>query len=103
LSLLLIPVLFLWLYWNRTQAAIRKAASQLSDTHGSVSLDANGISASSSTGATSFVPWREYSGWKEGKDVFTLTTGKSFRALTKRGLSETELEQLRSLLRTQIS
>jgi hypothetical protein len=102
LGLLLIPLFFLWFYWNRTQAAVRNGASRLSDTQGSASFDAKGISASTSTGATSFVPWSEYTGWKEGKDVFTLTTGKSFRALTKRGLSETELEQLRSLFRTQI-
>lgn len=103
LGLLLIPIFFLWLYWNRTQAAVRKAATQMSDSQGSATIDANGTSASTSAGATSFMPWREYSGWKEGKDVFTLTTGESFRTLTKRGLSETELEQLRSLFRTQIS
>jgi hypothetical protein len=82
---------------------VRKAASQLSDTTGSASIDAKGISTNSSTGAKSFVPWSEYSGWKEGKDVFTLTKGKSFRVLTKRGLGEAELEQLRSIFRTQIS
>jgi hypothetical protein len=103
LGLLLIPVFFLWLYWYRTQGSVRKAASQLSDTQGSASIDGKGISAAASTGATSFVPWSEYSGWKEGKDVFTLTTGKSFRVFTKRGLSDAELEQLRSIFRTQIS
>jgi hypothetical protein len=102
-GLLLIPVFFLWLYWYRTQGNVRKAASQLSDTKGYASVVGKGISATSSTGATSFVHWSEYSGWKEGADVFTLTTGKTFRVFTKRGLGEGELEQLRSIVRTQIS
>jgi hypothetical protein len=53
--------------------------------------------------STTFVPWSEFSGWKEGEGVFTLTIGKHFRVLTKCGLSEPEVEQLRSLLRSQIS
>jgi len=103
LGLLLIPVFLIWLYWYQTQGNLRRAASQLSDTKGSASIDGKGISSASSSGATSFVPWSEYSGWKEGRDVFTLTTEKSFRVLTKRNLSEAELEQLRSIFRTQIS
>ncbi len=102
-GLVLIPVFFLWLYWFRTQGAVRKAASELSDTQGTASIDGKGISAYSSTGATSFVPWSQYSGWKEGQDVFTLTTGKTFRVLAKRGLSEGEIEQLRSTFHAQIS
>ncbi|HYK37191.1 YcxB family protein [Alloacidobacterium sp.] len=103
LGLLLIPAFLLWLYWFRTQGAVRKAALELSDTKGSASIDGKGISASFSTGATSFMPWSEYSGWKEGEEVFTLTKGKSFRVFTKRGLDEAELEQLRGIFRTQIS
>jgi hypothetical protein len=48
------------------------------------------------------VPWSAFSGWKEGKDVFTLTKGKSFNVVTKRGLNEAEVDQLRSLFRSQI-
>jgi hypothetical protein len=103
LGLLLIPVFLIWLYWYRTQGNVRKAASQLSDSKGSASIDGKGITSASSSGATSFVPWSEYRGWKEGNDVFTLTTEKSFRVFTKRGLNESELEQLRSIFRTQIS
>jgi YcxB-like protein len=103
LGLLLIPLALLWLYWYRSNAAIRTAATQMSDTQGSATIDPNGISASSSTGATSFIPWREYGGWKEGTDVFTLTTEKSFRVFSKRGLNDIDLEQLRSLFRSYIS
>ena len=102
-GLLLIPVFFLWLYWFRTQKAIRDAASQLSDTNGSASVDGKGLSTSSSKGATSFSPWSEFSGWKEGKEVFTLNQGTTFRVFPKRGLTEPEMEQLRSVFRTQIS
>ena len=69
---------------------------------GSASLDANGISSTNSAGAPSFVPWSAFSGWKEGKDVFTLTKGKSFNVVTKRGLNDADVEQLRSLFRSQI-
>jgi hypothetical protein len=103
LGFTLIPLFFLWFSWNRTSTAVREAATQLSDSQGSATVDANGISAKTSTGATSFVPWRDYIAWKEGVDVFTLATGKSYRILSKRGLSEADLEQLRSLFRTQIS
>jgi hypothetical protein len=101
-ALLLIPVLLIWFYWYRKQSAVRRAASKPSNTPGSASVDANGISSTTSTGAPSFVPWSEYSGWKEGKGVFTLTKEKSFHVLTKRGLNEAEVEQLRSLFRSQI-
>jgi len=102
LALLLIPIFFLWFYWYRTQRNLRTAASQLSDSQGYASVDGRGISATSSTGATSFVPWSAYSGWNEGADVFTLKTEKSFRVFSKRGLGEAELEQLRSIFRSQI-
>jgi hypothetical protein len=102
LALLLLPILLIWLRWSRAQTALRKALSTTNDVQGSASIDANGISTSSASGATSFVPWRDFSGWKEAKDVFTLTKAKSFQVLTKRGLSEAELGELRSLLRTQI-
>jgi len=102
-GLLLIPAFLLWLYWYRTQGAVRKGALDLSDTQGTATMDASGISARASSGATSFIPWGEYSGWDEGVNVFTLTKGKSFRVLSKRGLSNAELEQMRSLFRSQIS
>ncbi len=101
-ALLLIPVLLICFYWYRKHSAVRRAVSKPSNTPGSASVDANGITTTTSTGATSFVPWGEYRGWKEGKDVFTLTKGKSFHVLTKRGLNEAEVEQLRSLFRSQI-
>jgi hypothetical protein len=101
-ALLLIPVLLIWFYWHRKQSAVRSAVSRPSNTPGSASVDANGISYTNSTGAPSFVPWSEYSGWKEGKDVFTLTKTKSFHVLAKRGLNEADVEQLRSLFRSQI-
>jgi YcxB-like protein len=101
-ALLLIPVLLIWFYWYRKHSDVRRAVSKPSNTPGSASVDANGISSTTSTGAPSFVPWSEYSGWKEGKDVFTLTKGKSFNVVTKRGLNEADVEQLRSLFRSQI-
>jgi hypothetical protein len=100
--LLLIPVSLICLYWYRKHSAVRRAVSKPGNTPGSASVDANGISSTNSAGAPSFVPWSAFSGWKEGKDVFTLTKGKSFNVVTKRGLSEAEVEQLRSLFRSQI-
>ncbi len=101
-ALLLIPVLLIWFYWYRKHSAVRRAVARPTNTPGSASVDANGISYTTSTGAPSFVPWSEYSGWKEGKDVFTLTKVRSFHILSKRGLNEADVEQLRSLFRNQI-
>jgi hypothetical protein len=100
--LLLIPVLLIGFYWYRKQSAVQRAVSKPSNMPGTATLDAKGISSTTSAGAPSFVAWSEYSGWKEGKDVFTLTKGKSFQVVTKRGLNEAEVEQLRSLFRSQI-
>jgi hypothetical protein len=101
-ALLLIPVLLICLYFYRKQSAVQRAVSKPDNTPGFATVDANGISYTSSTGAPSSVSWSVYSGWKEGKDVFTLTKGKSFNVLTKRGLNEAEVEQLRSIFRSQI-
>ncbi len=101
-ALLLVPALLFWFYWYRKHSAVRRAVTRPSNTPGSATVDANGISYTNSTGAPSFVPWSEYSGWKEGKDVFTLTKAKSCHVLPKRGLNEAEAEQLRSLFRSQI-
>lgn len=100
--LLLVPVLLIGFYWYRKHSGVRRAVSKPSNTPGTASVDASGISSTTSTGAPSFVPWSEYSGWKEGKEVFTLTKAKSFHVLPKRGLNEAEAEQLRSLFRSQI-
>jgi hypothetical protein len=101
-ALLSIPVLLIGFYWYRKHSAVRRAVSKPSNAPGAASVDANGISYTGSTGVPNFVPWSEYSGWKEGKDVFTLTKAKSFHILPKRGLSEAEAEQLRSLFRSRI-
>jgi YcxB-like protein len=100
--LLLIPVSLIWFFGYRKHSALRRAVSSPSNKPGSASIDANGINSTNSAGAPSFVPWSAYSGWKEGKDVFTLTKGESFNVVTKRGLNEAEAEQLRSLFRSQI-
>lgn len=102
LVLLMIPVTFICLYWYSERSAVRRAVSRPSNTPGTASIDTTGISIGTSTGAPKFVPWSEFSGWKEGKDVFTLTKGKSFDVLTKRGLNESDIDQLRSLFRSQI-
>jgi hypothetical protein len=105
LGLILLLGFFLWFDWYWSREAVRRAASsQPGHRKGSASFDEKGISASYVTGATAFVPWREFSGWKEGEGVFTITLPSgTFRVFSKRGLSEPELEQLRSLLRSQIS
>jgi len=101
-ALLLIPVSLICFFWYRRHSAVRRAVSKPSNTPGSASIDANGITSTNSAGAPSFVPWSAFSGWKEGKDVFTQTKGKSFNVVTKRGLNEAEVDQLRSLFRSQI-
>jgi hypothetical protein len=101
--ILLIPIAFLGFSYGRQQNYIEKTARSLSDPGGIATLESDGIHSKSSSGATSFTPWSVFLGWKEGLNVFTLDTDNNFRVLPKRGLSDPELAQARSLFESQIS
>jgi hypothetical protein len=103
IMILLIPIAFLGFGWARTQRAIERGAQEISDLGGTASLDDDGLHATASSGATSFTPWSIYTGWKEGTEVFTLERAKNFTVLSKRELSEAELDQARLLFEKNIS
>jgi hypothetical protein len=101
--LVLIPVFFLWLSWYRTQKSIEKGAEQISDIKASARLEADGIHSTRSSGATSYVPWGDFSSWKEGPDVFTVSKGTTFMLFSKRGLGDAGEQEVRSLLSANVS
>ena len=90
--------LFLW----RLTASIKKAAAKINTACNKLTLDAQGISTVSGTGATSFTPWSHYSRWKEGSLVFTIGDAKEFRTFPKSTMSDTQISEVRGMLQTQI-
>ncbi len=103
LILALGPISLLWLSWFRTSRAMEKSARMLCDLEATVFLDAAGIHVTTASGATSLWPWSDFSAWKEGPEVFSLTTGKTFRIFSKRGLGAEGEEAVRSLFRSHVS
>lgn len=90
---------FIWLSWFRWNAALDKAASAISAKSATVSLNADGIRATSANGGSSFVPWSSFSAWKEGKNIFLLS-GENAAVLP---IDDGNRDSIRSLLMSRIS
>jgi hypothetical protein len=90
---------FIWFSWNRWNANLTKSAGSLNRNAGTVSLDSDGIRSMFANGASSFVPWSSFSGWKEGESVFLLT-GDSSALLP---IDDGNREAIRSMLTSKIS
>lgn len=88
--------------WYRVQRQIAQTARKLGSADGVLALQEDGVRESAPGGALSFIPWSEYTSWKEGPSVFTLTSSKGFRCLPKSGLSDAEVAQLRNYLQSKI-
>ena len=58
----------------------------------------DGVSVTERAGSSLFIPWREFSSFREGKRVFLLNRAKAggLRIVPKEGLSAHEIDQLRS-------
>jgi len=65
-------------------------------------IDANGIGTANAQGATSFAPWSQFRGWREGGLVFTVSDAKTFRTIPKSALSEMQVAEVHGILQTQI-
>lgn len=69
-----------------------------------ISLANDGVKMNGPNGATGFLPWRNFKGWREGQRVVFIdkTEENSSVLLPVAQCSEIEREQLRQLLRSQI-
>ena len=67
-----------------------------------LTFDADGLHTVEKTGATSFVPWSSYSGFREGKAVILLCDAgpaKNYWIIPKKTVPESGVEQMRSAIR----
>ena len=103
LFIILIPIALFAFSWFRTQKIVEKNARAMSELQATASLDSIGVHVTTASGATSFSPWSDFSGWKEGPGVFTLSRGKTVRVFPKRGLGAGGEEEVRSLLQSNVS
>jgi hypothetical protein len=95
-------VLFFAIYLLRLNRTITKSAKKLSDSCGSLTIDSQGLTAETTNGSRSFIPWSAVSRWREGNLVFTIGDAKTFRTVPKGSLGEMQSGELRSLLLSQI-
>jgi hypothetical protein len=97
-----LAALFLGLFLWRLHRSVTKAAKALNESCVSLTIDSQGVTAESTNGSKSFTPWSAIHRWREGKSVFTLGDGKTFRTVPKSALDEMQSGELRSLLLSQI-
>jgi hypothetical protein len=67
-----------------------------------MSIDGNGIGTANALGMTTFAPWSQFHGWREGRLVFTVGDAKAFRTIPKSALSEMQVSEVRGILQAQI-
>jgi hypothetical protein len=89
-------------YWWRVSRKFKKMALNLNASCDRMAVDAKGITTSTYNGSTTFSPWSQYKRWNEGKQMFTVTDGKAFRAIPKSGMNEMQIGEVRGILQTQI-
>jgi hypothetical protein len=69
-----------------------------------INLANDGVKLDGPNGATSFLPWRNFKGWREGQRVLLVdqVDGNRFVILPVAQLSEIERQQARGILQSQI-
>ena len=81
----------------------RKAAEELAAINPqNLTFEADGLHTLEKTGASSFVPWSTYRGFREGESVillFDAGSAKNCRIIPKKTVPESGVEELRSAIR----
>jgi hypothetical protein len=97
--------LFLWATY-RTKRAWARQLRQLNATlPDQVSITNDGVKLDGPNGATGFLPWRNFKGWREGRRVVLVDQSEGNRAvmLPVAELSEIEREPIRQFLQSHIA
>jgi hypothetical protein len=92
---------FGWTY----RRELRKEHDDLADLNPlKVRFAADGLHTSEKSGARNFVPWSTFDGFLEGRTVFMLRNHESghYRAIPKTTVPPTDLEQVRSAIRSRL-
>jgi hypothetical protein len=90
------------MYSLRLYSRLTRQAKALNESCSSITVDGQGITAESANGSKTFTPWSATNRWREGKLVFTFGDGKTFRTVPKSALGGMQIDELRSLLLSQI-
>jgi hypothetical protein len=90
------------IYWWRISRRVAGMTARVNAVTERITLDASGIKALSCSESMTYLPWSHYKFWEEGRLVFTVGNGKTFRSIPKRGMSEVELSEVRGILQSQI-
>ena len=85
--------------WYRWKARIARVASSRSR-YESISVDSDGVRTTSGSGASAFIPWRSYSKWSEGRNVFLLMSKDVTTILPA---DDGNRDSIRAVLRSNIS
>jgi hypothetical protein len=93
---------FFAIYLFRLHRIVEKSTKTLNESCSNMTIDGKGLTTETPNGSRTFVPWSAMKRWREGKLVFTVGDGKSFRTIPKSTLGEMQSGELRSLLLSQI-
>ncbi len=95
-ALLAVVAVWSWSFRDRRRVQRMNGAGER------MTIDGNGIGMANALGATSFAPWAQFRGWREGRLVFTVGDAKAFRTVPKSALSEVQVAEVRGILQAQI-
>jgi hypothetical protein len=102
LLLMAVPTGGFWLFRSRD---IRKATEMLAKMNPLIlTFDASGLHTLEKSGATNFVPWASYDGFREGKRVMLLRERETqqYRVVAKKTVPAEAVDQLRSAIRSRL-
>lgn len=99
-----IAAIFAWSFYSTRRAQARDFTRLNATLPDQVNLTNEGVKLDGPNGATSFLPWRIFKGWREGQRVILIdeTEGNRFVILPVAQLSEIERQQARQFLQAQI-
>jgi hypothetical protein len=92
------PALVWWWYYRRQSRKATGALAALNPIK--LRFTAEGFHTTERSGATSFVPWSIFAGYRKGKTIFLLrdATSRQYRVIPTEGLSSDRVGQIRSAI-----
>jgi hypothetical protein len=94
-----------WAVYRTKKAMAREYAQLNARLPDTIDLKSDGVKLDGPEGATSFLPWRNFAGWREGHRVILIdqSDNRGFVIVPVVELSDIEKESLRQILRSHIS
>jgi len=99
IGILLFLAAIMYFKWSGNPS---KTAKRINALNGTVRFESEGLHERLGSGASSFIPWTTVTRWKEGKRVFMVCTGRTFRTIAKAQMSEGDIVYLRAILQANV-